>query len=199
MQGSIPALPIWKVDMGLFATMSTERCDRSALAMLLVYHWKTNSRQKTAGGWPCPEQDPRLARLLTRAYLDRDLREEQKAEQHAKVEAVRASSVKLLGKIVDDYIEHAEKELRPRTVREIRRYLRVHWHPLHDVIADELTTDQIVDRLTEISRDNGEIASKPRTCLLIDGVLMGDETAKVQEDQPQPCHWHPCPHRRRQT
>jgi integrase len=78
-------------------------------------------------------------------------------EEHQR--ALEAQQTRRLGVLVEDYIRNAETSLRPRTVRELKRYLRIHWQPLHGRVADELDRRTILGRLEEIASENGPTAA----------------------------------------
>jgi integrase len=82
-----------------------------------------------------------------------------RCEKEQRQRALEAEQTRRLGVISEDYIRHAETSLRPRTVRELKRHLRVYWQPLHERIADELDRRTIVGRLEEIASENGPIAA----------------------------------------
>jgi integrase len=84
---------------------------------------------------------------------------EARREKEERRRALEAQQTRRLAVIVEDYIRYAETTLRPRTVRELKRYLLVHWEPLHEQVADELDRRTIVGRLEEIASENGPTAA----------------------------------------
>ena len=56
------------------------------------------------------------------------------------------------------YLQAAPSLIRPRTLREAKRYLEQHWKPLHDVVLDRLDRRSIMARLDQIATDSGATA-----------------------------------------
>ena len=125
-------------------------------------------RQKTLapGSLPLRKAREQAAEILAAARRGRDLVSEGRAEaevrrrereQRERVE--EAQRTRRLGTIVERYLADAGRELRPRTIRELNRYLTVHWAPLHDQVTDEIDRRTIVSRLEEILNENGPTAA----------------------------------------
>lgn len=106
----------------------------------------------------------RKARELAGGYI---AAAKQGTDQNAafKAEAAEAQRVQQsraegrLGALVESYLAHAEQDLRPSTMRELRRYLRIHWKPLHTEIADEMDKRDLVARMEAIALDSGPVAA----------------------------------------
>jgi integrase len=87
-----------------------------------------------------PEEARKAAReILAKARLGRDPQEDkQKAEEQAKL---------TLKSIIDRYLAEKRPKLRPRTRREIDRYLLKHWKPLHRMPLHEIERKHVAERL----------------------------------------------------
>jgi integrase len=67
----------------------------------------------------------------------------------------RAKDKLTLRSVIDEYL--AAKQVRPRTLAEIRRYLTVYCRPLHGMPVDAVTRKDIATRLVAIGREHGSI------------------------------------------
>jgi integrase len=67
----------------------------------------------------------------------------------------RAKDKLTLRSVIDEYL--AAKQVRPRTLAEIRRYLMVYCRPLHGMPVDAVTRKDIATRLVAIGREHGSI------------------------------------------
>jgi integrase len=69
--------------------------------------------------------------------------------------------------LIDEYLAAKEKRVRPRTMRELRRYLTgPYFKPLHGMPVDKVTRRDIAARLVAITRAHGSIpAARARTAL----------------------------------
>jgi integrase len=66
--------------------------------------------------------------------------------------------------VIDDYL--AVKQVRPRTLVELKRYLTVYCRPLHGMPVDALTRRDVATRLVAITREHGSIsAARTRAAL----------------------------------
>ena len=111
-------------------------------------------RRVTIG--PVETIDPGEARkfanaILAKAHLGAD-------PQAAKAEA-RARAHLTLGAVVEHYIEFARKRLKPRSLREIERYLRSSWKPLHRLALDRIDRRTVALQLSGLAEQNGPIAA----------------------------------------
>jgi integrase len=76
----------------------------------------------------------------------------------------RAKDKHTLGTVIDDYL--AVKQVRPRTLVELKRYLTVYCRPLHGMPVDAVTRRDIASRLVTITREHGSIsAARTRAAL----------------------------------
>jgi hypothetical protein len=126
-------------------------------------------KQKTLGPGTLPLKKARVAAsvVIADARRGHDPIARTRAEKAARSEADQARRqeeeirrTRSLKAVVDRYLAHAEQELRPATVRELRRSLCTHWQPLHDHIADELDRRTIVGRLEAIQADRGAATAR---------------------------------------
>jgi integrase len=88
-------------------------------------------------------------------------RGEHPAAERDKIKAASASKPqpKALGKLIDDYLEAKGSELRPRSLVEVTRHLRVSWKPLHPYEPVEIGQSLVEDQLERISKASGPIAA----------------------------------------
>src|SRR5271170_4271221 len=64
-----------------------------------------------------------------------------------------------IGATVETYLARREGRLRPNFLADVRRYLRVHWAPLHEVAVHSVTRSMVAARLAEIATSNGLYAA----------------------------------------
>jgi integrase len=94
--------------------------------------------------------------------------------------------------MVDEYLADKEREVRPRTLRELKRYLLGgFFKPLHSMPVDTVTRRDIAARLVAITREHGAIvAARSRAALstfFVWGMQMGivEHNAVVGTIQPK--------------
>jgi len=79
--------------------------------------------------------------------------------QARKAEA-RARAATTLGAVLATYLDlFAAQRLRPETLRETRRYLKVSWKPLHGLGLNHIDRRAVAARIPEIAPENGPIAA----------------------------------------
>jgi integrase len=71
--------------------------------------------------------------------------------------AARAKDATTLGSVVELYLTAKEPELRPKSIAESRRYLRISWKPLHDLPVHAITRRDVAARITKITAENGPV------------------------------------------
>jgi integrase len=64
-----------------------------------------------------------------------------------------------VGATVVNYLARREGHLKPNSLADVRRYLRAHWAPLHEVAVHSVTRSMVAARLAEIAAANGLYAS----------------------------------------
>ena len=64
-----------------------------------------------------------------------------------------------IGATVESYLARREGHLKPNSFADVRRYLRVHWAPLHEVAVHSVARSMVAARLAEIAAANGLYAS----------------------------------------
>lgn len=78
----------------------------------------------------------------------------------------RLQAAVTLGGTVETYLSRRQKRLKASFFADVRRYLRVHWSPLHEVAVQSVTRSMIAARLAEISQANGPYsANRARAAL----------------------------------
>jgi integrase len=100
----------------------------------------------------CDEARRRAKSVLAAVHLGDD-------PQARRAEA-RARASTTLGTVVPNYLERfAAQRLRPKTLRETRRYLDVSWKPLHGLELNHVDRRAVAVRLFEIASESGPIAA----------------------------------------
>jgi integrase len=61
--------------------------------------------------------------------------------------------------LVDDYLARQQTQLRPRSLKEMSRHLRLYAAPLHALAVDTIDQRSIADRLSAIERDSGAVTA----------------------------------------
>ena len=89
--------------------------------------------------------------LLARVRLGED-------PQADKLKA-RATAGVTLGSVIERFLERKEKTLRPRTLSELSRHLRVLWKPLHQLQIGSVDRSMIASRLVTLASENGAHSS----------------------------------------
>jgi Arm DNA-binding domain len=96
-----------------------------------------------------PDEARRRAKeILAKAHLGSD-------PQHEKAEnRVRAAFT--LGAVVESYLKgYAAARLRPKTLADTSRYLRVGWKPLHGLPLSKIERWTVATRVIKIAAENG--------------------------------------------
>lgn len=156
----------WDTDLPGFGV----RCLASGARRYVVqYRPKTGGQRRMSLGDPATvrlEEAREQARaLLARVRLGGDPQGAHKAARKREKEALR------VGELVDLYLVHAEKQLRPRSFKETERHLRgsdraPHARPLHSRIAASITRGDIVKLLGTIADASGGVtANRVRSSL----------------------------------
>ena len=142
------------------------RCQRAAKRWIVRYRIKgdASGRQVQVTLGPAAGLSLKDARSAAVHYTQAarrgiDAASEERTAVAERQKRTSALQSRRLGLIAERYIVHAEQALRPNTVREIRRYLRQHWQPLHEHVADDLDRRTIVAQLEQIGAENGRTAS----------------------------------------
>lgn len=146
------------------------RCHASGARRYVVqYRPKTGGQRRMSLGDPAnvrlEEAREQARALLARVRLGGDPQGAQKAARRHEKEALR------VGELVNLYLAHAEKQLRPRSFKETERHLRgsdraPHARPLHDRIATSVTRGDIVKLLSCIADASGGVtANRVRSSL----------------------------------
>jgi len=95
--------------------------------------------------------------VLAQARLGKDVVGEARKSQQ------QAARAKTLGELVPIYLELREmgnefwKPLRPKSLREVTRYLTKSWQPLHGELIDQITRKMVRDRRDEIVKKSGAV------------------------------------------
>jgi len=78
----------------------------------------------------------------------------------------RREASETLGAIVAAFLDAKEEAFRPRSFREIKRHLRVHWKPLHDSPVAAVTRELIAAQVAAIAKGSGNTtANRARASL----------------------------------
>ena len=100
----------------------------------------------------------------------------------------RARAALTLGAISETYLErYAAGRLRPKTLADTTRYLRVNWRPLHGLPLGKIDRRMIAARLAEIASEKRGDHLQPRQGSALGSVLLGHAGGAGGR---QPCHRH---------
>ncbi len=140
------------------------RLQGNARRWIVRYRISGHAKQRQVTLGPMAGMSLRKARETAVEYtgaarrgVDRAAVEETEAAKAQLLAKTRAEGI--LGNIVDRYLKHAEKQLRPSTFKDLKRYLTITWAPLHDEVVSDLDTRSIVARLEVIADENGPVAA----------------------------------------
>jgi integrase len=115
------------------------------------------SRRHTIGDLrivPITMAEQRASELLANAKLGKDLLSEERAAKNRR----KADAVKSVGAMVAAYL--AEPEVgRRRSFAEVKRYLELHWNPVHGESAEAVTRHELTPLLRRIAAERGEVAA----------------------------------------
>jgi integrase len=128
---------------------------------IVKYFVNGKSKKRTLG--PIVEGNLKAMRQVADEYL-RDARagKDRRAERKAAAEA--APRLKMLGKLVPTYLEVREKgdqfwaKMRPKTLRDVMRYLAKSWLPLHSTAVEQITRQMVKARRDEIADTSGAVS-----------------------------------------
>lgn len=134
------------------------------------------SRQKSLpGALPLAKARAQAAEIIAAARRGSDLVADGRAAAVARRQAEHDQRDRALRTVIATYIGHADAELAPRTMVEVRRYLNEAWAPLHDRDADQLDRRTIVARLEQIATKRGPIAANRARSYLSMALTFGVE------------------------
>jgi len=98
--------------------------------------------------------------------------------------SVRAKAKETLLVVIGTYLStYSAANLKPNTLKEVRRSLMAHWKPLHEVQVHTLTRGMIASRLGEIAIHNGPFASN-RSRAYLSAMLNWAVTQGLLESNP---------------
>jgi integrase len=122
---------------------------------IVQYRVGAKQRRVTLGSVEALDPDEarkRAKSVFAKVHLGRDPQVEKLT--------TRAKLQDTLGNVIAKYLSaYAEKNLRPKTLIEVRRNLMVSWRPLHEAPAHSLKRSAVANRLAEIAEESGPIAS----------------------------------------
>jgi integrase len=67
----------------------------------------------------------------------------------------RANEANTLGKIAQNYLQHAQAKLKPRTYAETKRHLLTNWKPVHSISVFSVTRRHVAERLRDLASSRG--------------------------------------------
>jgi integrase len=122
-----------------------------------VVQYRLGEKQRRLSLGSVERIDPDEARRRARIALSNvNLGVDPQAEK-TKSRALAAATV---GRTVESYLSRrAEQRLKPNSLREVQRYLRVHWAPIHETSVHSLSRAAVAARLGEIAAQNGPYAA----------------------------------------
>jgi len=77
----------------------------------------------------------------------------------AQAKAATSKTIVTLGELVPKYLDARKDELRPNSLREVKRYLKRAWEPLHLHPIDAITRQNVVGVVDDLARDSGKVAA----------------------------------------
>src|SRR5215207_2711548 len=118
-----------------------------------IAQYRLGSKQRRTTDTLDCEEARRRARSVLGAVHNGDDPQARKAE-------ARARAATTLGAVLATYLDlFAAQRLRPKTIRETRRYLKVSWKPLHGLGLNHIDRRAVAARIPEIAPENGPIAA----------------------------------------
>ena len=172
------------------------RTQRGAKSWVVRYTVDGTKRQKTLPlSQPYKEARDLARELRLEAKRGRDVVAERREDLAAKRAAERADRERerrALRRLIDAYLADAADKLRPATLRETTRFLRVVLAPLHDADADRLEVRTVAAVLADVARERGRTsANRARSYLsacLSYGVSIGmlERNVLIGTKRPQP-------------
>lgn len=172
------------------------RVQRGAVSWVIRYNVGGVKRQKTLPiTQPYKKARDLALELRLEARRGRDVLAERREElvaKRAQERAEREREQRSLGKLIEAYLADAESKLRPSTMKETRRYLRVALKPLHDQDAESMSVRTIAAALADVAKERGRTsANRCRSylsaCLSYGvGVGMLERNVVVGTRRPQP-------------
>ena len=131
---------------------------RSGGSRVWVYQYKIGAKQRrvTLGhlsGLDLEKARKAAGEVHAKARLGIDAQAEKRS--------ARASAHQTFGALVEPYLTDRENDrLSENSMREMRRYLRTHWKPLHEVILAKVSRKDISAQLSHMKHANGATASE---------------------------------------
>jgi integrase len=131
------------------------------VSLVVKYSIGKQQRRRTFAWVPgtLPAIRKEAAVVLAQARLGKDVvGEARKAQQ-------QAAMAKTLGELVRTYLKLREmgnefwKPLRPKSLREVTRYLTKSWQPLHGELIDQITQKMVRDRRDELVKESGAVSA----------------------------------------
>ena len=99
---------------------------------------------------------PDEARKVAREHLAKArLGQDPQREKHV----ARAQAKVTLTATIEAYLKAKQTELRPKSLDELTRYLRMHWRPLHGLPIHQIARRDIAARLGELVHESGPVAA----------------------------------------
>jgi integrase len=119
------------------------------------YRLGTKQRRLSLGSFDKVDADE--ARKRARAALSRvSLGQDPQADRTS---AIAKASVTLGGTFRTYLSRHGESRLKASSLEDVRRYMLVHWSPIHEIAVHSLTRSMVATRLAEIANANGPYAA----------------------------------------
>jgi integrase len=152
-----PALPAGKTDFVFFDEDIPGfglRVRASGARSWVFQFWLGEKNRKiTIGKWPkisAKQAREMASEAAAKVGLGRDPQTEKENERSRKL---------TVGEVVDSYLEFKAKELRPRSLIEVKRHLESHAKPLHGTPIKALTREQVADLLRAVAKASGPVGS----------------------------------------
>jgi hypothetical protein len=137
---------------------------RSSGTRVWIAQYRTGAKQRRVTLGSVEVLDPDEARRAAKATL---AKAQLGADPQAEKAAAKARAKQTLGNSIETYLlGHAKGRLKANTFRDVSRYLRVSWKPLHELPLHQVDRRAIASCLSVIAAESGGTsANRSRTTL----------------------------------
>ncbi len=121
-----------------------------------IVQYKTGKKQRRLTLGSTKLLTPTKARESAKDILAKVRLGEDPAGTKAAARAVAADTFKV---IAERYLDRQKEKWRPKSYTDTKRYLLVHWKPLHELTLDKINRATIAARLDVLADNNGKAAA----------------------------------------
>jgi integrase len=128
-----------------------------------IAQYRLGSKQRRLSLGSTETVEPEEARKRARAALSKV---QLGVDPQTEKSAARIQAAITVGGMIETYLSRRDGWLRPSFLADVRRYLRVHWSPLHEIPVQSVNRAIVAARLSEIAASNGRYsANRARAAL----------------------------------